>query len=129
MRLIKMDRQAQVKDQLNQQLDKLKLKPASSKETADLYRNVALNYAELNEFENELRYQLESLKAYQTEYPGDHVEIANALDYIAVAYSNLGDPQNSLNYNLKALEMRQKLFDGNHADIAHSLSTIGSVYR
>ena len=125
-----MDRQAQVTDQLNKQLEKLKLKPSGGKETADLYRNIALNYAELNDFDNELKYQLESLKSYQNEFSaGDHVEIANALDYIAVAYSNLGDPQNSLNYNLKALEMRQRLFDGNHADIAHSLSNIGSVYR
>ena len=75
---------------------------------AGCLNNVGTAYGFSGDFDQKLKYQLESLKMYEELYEStNNPLIASVLNKIALTYRRLGDVENEIQYNQRSLKMRQ----------------------
>jgi hypothetical protein len=84
----------------------------------------------LNDFKNELKYQIEALEMTRRYYKNvDHPSIAISLCNVGNAFGHIKDYQNQLSYNLEALNMLSSLYKNNENSLLTTInSNVGIVY-
>ncbi|MEM7382813.1 MAG: tetratricopeptide repeat protein [Bacteroidota bacterium] len=85
--------------------------------------------AEVDPAEKTLEYYRQYLAMVQVLRPGDHPDVARALNNVGVAHEYLGNHAEALQYKRQALERRQAYHHGNHPDRAASLNNVGIAYH
>lgn len=94
-----------------------------------LYHNIGLRYDDRGEYDNALKWYIESIAIKKVICGSEHETTALGYNNIAVVYRAKGEYDKSLEYHKKALKIRKKVLGEEHYDTAVSNNNIGVVYK